>query len=131
MLNSKETRRTFVPVHVTFFLQICSTLKSGHRRSKKLYSDILNNCHLFADGVCANYSREKSENDFSKLTDGHLGSRNPVTEVSDKSGQKGSVKKMAHRLSFLFLSPAPAPPSPQAHLFFVGSLQHFSLVPTF
>ena len=124
MTLNKETRRTFVPVHVTFFLKICSTLKGGHRPFEEMYfiRTVLNNCHLLTDGVCANHSHEKSENDFSKLTDGHLGNRNPVTEVSDKSGRKRVSKEKSHRPSFLLPLSSLCLSIPQPHSFFFCSL---------
>ena len=62
--------------------------------------------------VCANYSRKKSENDFSKLTDGHLDSRNPIIQV----GGRGSVKKVSQAL---LPPPSPQPPPVQSPLVFI------------
>ena len=108
MALNKQTRRIFVLVHVTFFFEIETS-----RLEETFFGH--NNRHLFTDGVCANYSREKSENDFRKLTDGHLDSRDPVISVGDKSGQK-------------LPSPQPPPLHPQSPLlfFFLRSLQFFA-----
>ena len=107
-----------------FSCKISSTLKGGHRDWKKPFFGH-NNRHLFMDGVCANYSREKSENDFSKLTDGHLDSRNPIIQVGDKSGRKRVSKESLTGSPSSSLSPAPAPPSPIPTCF-LRSLQFFA-----
>ena len=64
------------------------------------------------DGVFANYSRKKAENHFSKLTDGHLDSRNPIIQVGGKSGLKRVGKESLIGSPSSSLSPGPAPPSP-------------------
>ena len=103
-----------------------STLKGGHRDWKKRFFKH-NNRHLLTDGVFANYSRKKSENDFSKLTDGHLDSRNLIIQVGDKSGRKRVSKESLTGSPSSSLSPAPAPPSPIATWsVFLRSLQFFA-----